>query len=145
VGVKLNHCRHVVLLDTAGCFKLAIRLPTKDYKPRPKQDRYKHGRKQYFREYQKRPEVRQRHRILTREWKKKNPEKVKQSRKKWTKKNPDYNRNYKREWRKHLPFEKWEYYRNQKNEYMRAYYRKNRKRIMANSKKWYQDNKKKQH
>jgi hypothetical protein len=134
----MKKCGHLLLRDTRGNFYLGIRLPTPKLK-----DRYKHGRAQYFREYQKRPGVRQRHRILTREWKKKNPEKVKQSRKKWTKKNPDYNRNYKREWKKHLSFEKWEYYRNQKNEYMRAYYRKNRKRIMANSKKWYHNNKKK--
>ena len=45
----MKNCGHVLLMDTAGCFRLAIRLPTKDYRPRPRPRPREKDRKQYLR------------------------------------------------------------------------------------------------
>jgi hypothetical protein len=99
-------CRHVLLQDTSGSFKLAIRLPTKDYQPKI--------------------------------------DKHKQAQKKWRDKpeNKEWFNNYRRKWRKNLPFEKWEYYRQQKQQYMKGYYQKNRQHILDYHKQYYQNQKK---
>jgi hypothetical protein len=55
--------------------------------------------------------------------------------KKWrdNKDNKEHFNKWRRKWRKNLPKEKKEQYRLQKNEYMRAYYQRNRKKIMAST------------
>jgi hypothetical protein len=61
----------------------------------------------------------------------------KRAQKKWRIKNPHYHTNYSRNWKKRLPIDKKEYYRIQKNEYMKGYYERNRDRIIEYSKQYY--------
>ena len=129
-------CRHLLLRDTRGNFYLGVKLPT------PKSDRYKKGRKQYFKEYNKRPEVRQRHNINSRKWTADNSEKSREIKRNWRDKNPQYHTDYSRQWKRNLPFEQWQYYRDQKQEYMKGYYQRNRQHILDYHKAYYRKNKK---
>jgi hypothetical protein len=76
-------CRHVLLLDTSGSFKLAIRLPTKDYRPRLR------DRKENDTLYRLR-----------------HPERVKQSKRNWQQNNKDHFNRWCRKWRNNMPEEK---------------------------------------
>jgi hypothetical protein len=54
----------------------------------------------------------------------------KRAQKKWGPKNPHYHTNYSREWKRNLPIERKEYYRLQKNEYVKGYYERNKQHIL---------------
>jgi hypothetical protein len=84
----MKACRHVVLMDTSGSFTLAIKLPRQDYRPRPADDRYKEGRQQYHREYNKLQYVKDRKQIRDIVYKLEHPRKLKASKKKWRLANP---------------------------------------------------------
>jgi hypothetical protein len=66
--------KKVKLLSTSGLDEtIAIVLPAKD---KPTKDKNK-GRKQYFRQYRQRPEIKKHHKKYVRDWNRRNPDKVK--------------------------------------------------------------------
>jgi hypothetical protein len=71
----MQKCGHLLLRDTRGNFYLAVRLDIKK------------DRKQYFKEWYRRPGVKERLRQNNRNWRKNNPEKSRQIKRKWQQNN----------------------------------------------------------
>jgi hypothetical protein len=100
---RTNKKQRVQLMDTRINFSMAIKLPTKDYKPKRKTLTKSEMNKRY----------RERH-----------PDRVYQQNKKWRLNNKEKFNEIQRKWRNALPIEVKERCRKKNRERMRAYYRR---------------------
>jgi len=85
-------------------------------------------------------------RIPTRAGKYRPTESHHRAQKKWrdNKDNREHFNKWRKNWRKNLPFEQWQHYREQKREYMKGYYQKNRHHILDYHKEYYRKKRREQ-